>query len=385
MIQTEGNEEGIKQNNAFRKETNSRESEVYKWEESSVGNKKKEDTEVGKENHKERKKATKKSKVEKISTTRERGIICLIFLLFTFQITSFIIQKLSNEPERVDCDTQKEGYYQRENQLFIFDPNTISVDSLVLLGFTERQAQTIEKYRLSGAVFREKEDFLKVYTVSPKMYKYLEEYIEITPPKTQKIIRNNISQHKSSVRGKKSVDTTIVANSAIAKKSSKSGNSSDLTKRGMGKNSDEYKGVYGKVVVDINSADSLELLSVKGIGPYYAHAILRYRQRLGGYVSIDQLLEIRGMNEERLSPLRKSLAVDRSRIKKIDLLSADKEHLCKHPYIGEYLYKGIEIYKATFSVDSISKISNELFLEQLLSNKIITRNVYLRIKPYIYR
>ena len=62
---------------------------------------------------------------------------------------------------------------------FRFDPNDVSVEDLCRLGFTRKQAESIEKYRRSGGRFRRKEDFKRSYVVSDSIYRRLEKYIDI--------------------------------------------------------------------------------------------------------------------------------------------------------------------------------------------------------------
>lgn len=62
---------------------------------------------------------------------------------------------------------------------FVFDPNTVTVEQLCRLGFTLKQAESIDKYRLRGGRFRRKEDFRKSYVVSDSVYRRLEQYIHI--------------------------------------------------------------------------------------------------------------------------------------------------------------------------------------------------------------
>lgn len=66
---------------------------------------------------------------------------------------------------------------KREYQLFRFDPNTITRDSLILLGLSPKQAQTFINYRNAGAVFRYREDILRCYSIDSAMYRRLEGYI----------------------------------------------------------------------------------------------------------------------------------------------------------------------------------------------------------------
>lgn len=62
---------------------------------------------------------------------------------------------------------------------FRFDPNTVTVDDLCRLGFSQKQAQSIENYRQKGGRFRRKEDFAKSFVVSDSIYRRLEPYIDI--------------------------------------------------------------------------------------------------------------------------------------------------------------------------------------------------------------
>ncbi len=67
----------------------------------------------------------------------------------------------------------------RKVESFSFNPNTVSVEDLQRLGFSEKQAQSIDNYRLKGGRFRRKEDFAKSYVVADSVYDRLEPYIVI--------------------------------------------------------------------------------------------------------------------------------------------------------------------------------------------------------------
>jgi DNA uptake protein ComE-like DNA-binding protein len=62
---------------------------------------------------------------------------------------------------------------------FVFDPNTVSVEDLCRLGFSPKQAQSIDNYRKKGGVFCRKEDFARSYVVDDSVYQRLEPYIVI--------------------------------------------------------------------------------------------------------------------------------------------------------------------------------------------------------------
>ena len=67
----------------------------------------------------------------------------------------------------------------RRVETFRFNPNTISVDDLIRLGFSEKQAQAIDNYRVAGGRFRRREDFAKSFVVADSVYRRLERFIDI--------------------------------------------------------------------------------------------------------------------------------------------------------------------------------------------------------------
>ena len=123
-----------------------------------------------------------------ISNSRAMGVIVLIALLFVFQIVTFVLQKVRDAGADVVSGVAvgavveavtgagKEAFPEGPVR-FRFNPNTITMDSLVLLGFTPRQAQSVLNYRDKGGVFRRREDFSRLYVVDSAMYHSLKEYI----------------------------------------------------------------------------------------------------------------------------------------------------------------------------------------------------------------
>src|SRR5690606_27345425 len=122
----------------------------------------------------------------------------------------------------------------REIKLFRFNPNGLSIDDWIKLGLTAKQAASIKKYEAKGGKFYKNEDLKKMFVISAKQYVILEPYIDI-PSKSTK----NFTEIKS-----KEV-------------------------------------VMEDIQIDINSADSINVQLIKGIGPVFASRIIRYRDRLG--------------------------------------------------------------------------------------------------------
>lgn len=80
-------------------------------------------------------------------------------------------------PHSPAVQTVREKTRRRES--FRFNPNTVSLEDLRRLGFSEKQAQSIDNYRQKGGKFRRKEDFAKSFVVADSVYRRLEPFIDI--------------------------------------------------------------------------------------------------------------------------------------------------------------------------------------------------------------
>lgn len=129
-------------------------------------------------------------------------------------------------------------------------------------------------------------------------------------------------------------------------------------------------------VVELNSADTLSLQLVRGIGSYYAKRIIKYRDQLGGFARIEQLLDIRGVDVERINQWHKQLKVDTSLIRKIELSTADEESLRQHPYIGYYTAKGIIHFRTTQGIERCT-------IDALVKNNILDDETGERLRAYL--
>lgn len=271
------------------------------------------------------------------------------------------------------------GRGKESAQLFPFNPNTVSLDSLTLLGFSVKQAQTILRYREKGGRFRRKEDFAKIYTVSPEMYERLAPFITIPAP-AHATNNNNINipppQSKQFSTGQ---DKQAGQNKQAQDGQAKQGGQSNQAKqagqtRPAGQRSG-YQESWG-VQVDLNEADSSALIEVKGIGPYFCKKILELRERLGSFASTHQLLEIKGMDEEKFERIKGQVFVHPSGIKRFKLTEADKRFLARHPYIGAYNARGIALFAEAMGKDSCT-------LSNLVRNNILSPEAAEKLKPYV--
>lgn len=254
--------------------------------------------------------------------------------------------------------TSRRGY-----ELFQFDPNTVSLGELVRLGFSTKQAQVILNYRQAGAVFRVKSDFARCYTVSPEKYAELEPYI---------MIGENY-RYRSQSRPEKHTDvqTKDSASNRRMEPKEHSMESAIGAGRAQGRN-DKNK---TPALVELNGADSATLVAIRGIGPLTAGRIIRYREALGGFASVEQLQEIQGMTERNYLMIRQQIFVDSSEIQKIDINFASPKRMQGHPYLPPKVLNKILKYRQLKGGWSST--------EELIEQHILPAELAVKLAPYL--
>ena len=128
--------------------------------------------------------------------------------------------------------------------------------------------------------------------------------------------------------------------------------------------------------LELNGADSTALVSLRGIGPWYARKILDYRDRLGGFVAPEQLLEIEGIDAERFAGFADGITVDASRIRRLDLWHASDTVLARHPYLGPKGARSIVRYRALYD-------STRWTLPDLATERVLSQENIEKLKKYI--
>jgi len=93
--------------------------------------------------------------------------------------------------------------------------------------------------------------------------------------------------------------------------------------------------------VHANTADTLDLQQIRGIGSATSHRIVQYRERLGGFVRIEQLLEVWGIDWERFEQIKEFFIIDKQNIRKLNINTASIRDLQRHPYLDYWQAKAI--------------------------------------------
>ena len=218
--------------------------------------------------------------------------------------------------------------------LFLFDPNTASVADFRRLAIREKTIQTIQSYLSKGGKFHKPEDMKKIYGLHENEYARLLPYIKIEntfPP----------------IKGEKMVF-------------------------GSKKNFSVSK---APGAIDINDADTSTFMLIPGIGSKLANRIVSFREKLGGFYSIDQIAETYYLPDSIFQKIKLYLKIENSNVKKININQADVATLKVHPYIKWNLANAIVQYRMQHG--------NYKSPEDLKQINVITPEIFSKISHYI--
>ena len=219
----------------------------------------------------------------------------------------------------------------KKSKRFFFNPNNLAQEKWQELGLSLKQIGVIKNYEKKGGEFRVKSDLKKIYSISEKLYTSLEPFIELPDSLSKKDDYN----------------------SAIGRKG--------------------YKEI--PMIVDINYADSAELIKLYGIGPFLAQKIVKHREQLGGYHSIYQLLDIWGITDSLINQLSAQLSIGEIALKKLDINQLNTEQLKQHPYINWSIANSIEQIREQHGLYEK--------LEDIKKSVLINDSIYRKLLPYI--
>lgn len=251
-------------------------------------------------------------------------------------------------PEKAKNTATKEEQQEDtiEVNYFPFNPNKIAFKKWRKLGVSAKVAHTIDNYLEQGGEFSYKQDLKEIYGLSDQKYQQLEPWIQLPEQKE--------------ISAKSEEFGTSSSKEASNEKEAKPDTSS------------KPKQVQ---TVEINNADSIGLMQVYGIGPVFAKRILAYRADLGGFLKLEQLKEVYGVDDEYYDQLAEQLYVDSTAINRLSVKDAEFKALLKHPYLS---YPDVlAIVKYRENQDQINGV------QDLSEHRIIGQKVYKQIKPYL--
>lgn len=220
-------------------------------------------------------------------------------------------------------------------EVFYFDPNTTSFTDWQRLGIRDKTIKTIEKYISKGGKFYQPEDIQKIWGLAPADAQRLMPYVSI---------KNEAKQYTSFEK----------------------------------KEYPETKTAYSPKVlspVDVNLADTTAFIALPGIGSKLFQRIISFRDKLGGFYSIDQVGETYLLPDSTFQKIKPRLIISKSMVKQININSASMEEMKQHPYLRYNIANAIFQYRQQHgnfnSVEDIKKIM------------LVTADVFNKASPYL--
>lgn len=217
-------------------------------------------------------------------------------------------------------------------KLFTFNPNEISETEWQQLGFSRRQAEIIETIKAKGFKFYSANDLKKIRVIGEEGFERLKDYVKI-PPKTYDSLL---------IEGKKS---TLAYETKQA------------------------------ILLEINTADSIAILALPGIGPYLTYKILKYRNALGGFNSIEQIAETHKLPDSTFQKIKNRIFIAENNLRKININTASADTLMRHPYITYQQAKSIVAFRA----------ANGMYnrVETAQRAGMFSDSIFQKLKPYL--
>lgn len=270
-------------------------------------------------NNNQLQKEMKSWNVRYISLSQRKGIFLLFVLVLVFQGIIFSLHYDNEDPSVFEAynaplteeiqqkiDSLKTAALQQKNELYPFNPNYISDYKGYTLGMSVEEIDRLHEFRKSNKFVNSAREFQEVTKISDRLLAEIAPYFKfpdwVTHPPHQE-------QAPLPVK-------------------------------------------------DINTATKEDLMAVSGVGEFIAGKILEEREKLGGFVSIDQTAYAYQLSSQTFQNIRRAFVVrQKPHIQKLNINRCSKEDLQKIPYITPHISRQIVIYR--------SKLDRKLEIEDL--------------------
>ncbi len=224
--------------------------------------------------------------------------------------------------------------------LFYFDPNTLPAEGWQRLGIRPKTTATILHYVSKGGKFRQAADIAKIYGLFKSDYERLLPFVRIAEPAAEK-------------------------KEAAAKNEYAAARQPSYAE----------KRAAAPAPIDINQADTTLWIALPGIGSKLAARIVNFRERLGGFYSVEQVSETYALPDSTFNKIKKSLQCDHPSLKQININTADAATLKQHPYIRWNLANAIVQYRAQHG--NFTSVNDLQLIAQ------VTPDMFEKIRPYV--
>jgi len=222
-----------------------------------------------------------------------------------------------------------------KKDLFYFDPNTLSAEGWKKLGVKDKTIQTIQKYLSKGGKFYKPEDISKIWGLHKEETDALIPYIKI-----EKV--NNVKYYYEN-------------------------NSNDNAYT-------HYKKENNKLI-DINTADTAAFIALPGIASKLANRIIEFRNKLGGFYSVEQIGETFGLRDSVFQLIKPRLIIGDTILTQININIATLDEMKMHPYIHYAIANAIVQYRTQHG-----NFTNVSDLKKIV---LITNEAFIKMAPYL--
>jgi competence protein ComEA len=278
------------------------------------------------------------------------GICIIIPRFFTTTLSDEVkvaaINLQREQPKQVNSEVKRLSYGEKQSAyheyyepaseqqpvLFPFDPNTLDSTGWRKLGINGRTIRIIRNYVVKGGQFRRAGDLQKIWGLKKADYDRLMPFIRIAAPAASTTFNNSA---KAPVKYVKAPPP----------------------------------------VIDINQADTSAFISLPGIGSKLANRIVNFRDKLGGFYSVQQVGETFGLPDSTFQLILPRLQCAPVPIQKININTADVNGLKQHPYIRWNIANAIVQYRQQHGV-----FHSPGELQQIV---LITPELYQKLAAYV--
>ncbi|UAY52412.1 ComEA family DNA-binding protein [Ferruginibacter albus] len=291
-----------------------------------------------------------------------RGILVLVSLILFFLLIPFTYS-LFNKPKQYSHEefekeitqlqsAQKTDSFSKNNfernialynepienkevelptELFYFNPNTLDAAGWKRLGIKDKTIATIQKYLSKGGKFYKPEDIGKIWGIAPDKAQQLIPYINIEPKQLSNYAQTFTYEKK------------------------------------------EYKKEI--VLVDINVADTTAFIALPGIGNKLANRIINFRNKLGGFYSVEQVGETFGLPDSTFQKIKPRLQLNITNLAQININTATVDEMKQHPYMRYAIANAVVQYR--------NQHGNYTSVADVKKVVLVTDEIYKKLSPYL--
>lgn len=242
------------------------------------------------------------------------------------------IKEWTNERAKEEATNSKRFSPTSKKGLTIsarFNPNEIGQKEWMAMGFSEKESTSILRFKERCGGFKDVRQIQKIYCISEERFAQMAPFIDL--PEMQ--FKHNPTHKEKS---------------------------------------------KAFIRLELNSADSLSFLSLRGIGPGWARRIMKRRAQLGGFYKKEQLLELKGFSDTLLQSIEPHIWIDTNSIQKMAINTITMEEIQKHPYCWYGVGKSIVNYRLQHGpYRSLSELKKIYTLKPEMYEKLVH---YIRIE-----